>query len=207
MRPLEILVSLANLLAFCIVATPRLRAIHWMGYLALITALIAGIQILVEGPRWEMIPAYVFAGLLALVWLLQNFAPAGGIIGQLLTNRFTIGLSVGLGVLGLAVSIALPVVLPVFHFPRPTGPYQIGTVTYHWVEPHGLFSWLFLDSPPLLPFSLSILLVLPPHMSGASCSAQLSLTRSAMNSSTISLRNSWAQAVSREHGRVVLPKT
>lgn len=54
MRPVEILLSLANLLTFCILAIPRLRAIHWMGYLALITVLIAGIQMLVEGPRWQM---------------------------------------------------------------------------------------------------------------------------------------------------------
>ena len=77
MSPLEILLSLATRLAFCILATPRLRALHWMGYVALITVLIAGIQIRVEGPRWEMIPAYVFAGVFALVWLLPNFAPAG----------------------------------------------------------------------------------------------------------------------------------
>ena len=60
------------------------------------------------------------------------------------------------------------------------------------VEPHGLFSWLFLDSPHLLPFSLSIPLVLPLLSTRASCSAHLSLIRSAMSSSTISLRKSWA---------------
>ena len=36
--------------------------------------------------------------------------------------------------LGLAVSIILPEVIPVFRFPPPTGPYGIGTVTYHWVD-------------------------------------------------------------------------
>ena len=40
----------------------------------------------------------------------------------------------GLAVLGLAMSIALPIVLPVFHFPIPGGPYAIGTLTYHWVD-------------------------------------------------------------------------
>jgi predicted dienelactone hydrolase len=142
MRPIEILLSLANLLTFCILALPRLSEIPWMGSVALITVVIAGIQILVEGPRWQMIPAYLLAGLFSLVWLLQNFAPAGSIIGQILTNPFVIGLSVGLGVLGLAVSIALPLVLPVFHFPRPGGAYQIGTVTYYWVDTsrHEIFS-------------------------------------------------------------------
>ncbi|MEO8613075.1 MAG: carboxylic ester hydrolase [Chloroflexota bacterium] len=142
MRPVETLLSLANLLTFCILVIPQLRAIHWIDYLALITVLIAVGQILVEGSRWQMVPAYVLAGLFGLVCLLQNFVPASGIIAQILTNRFVIGLSVGLGVLGLASSIALPMILPIFHFPRPTGQYQIGTVTYHWVDTsrHEIFS-------------------------------------------------------------------
>ncbi|MBA3869283.1 MAG: carboxylic ester hydrolase [Anaerolineae bacterium] len=142
MRPIETLLSLGNILTFCILAIPQLRAIYWMGYLALITVLIAVAQMLVEGPRWQMIPAYGLTVLFSLVWLLQNFAPMGGIIGQLLTNRFAIGLSVGLGVLGLAVATALPIILPIFRFPHPGGPYPIGTVTYHWVDTsrHEIFS-------------------------------------------------------------------
>lgn len=142
MRSLEILLSFANLLTFCILALPRLGTIRGMRYVARITVLIAASQLIVEGLRWQMIPAYVLAGLFCLVWLLQNFAPLGGSSGPILTNRVTSGLSAGLGVLGLAVSIALPLVLPVFHFPRPRGPYQIGTVTYHWVDTkrHELFS-------------------------------------------------------------------
>jgi pimeloyl-ACP methyl ester carboxylesterase len=137
MRPLEILLSLANLLIFCILAIPRLGAIHWMGYLAPITVLIAGIQMLVEGPRWQMVPAYALTMIFFLIWLFGIVMPGG-----IHVNRLIAGVGVGLGVLGLAVSIALPTVLPVFHFPRPSGPYQIGTVTYHWVDTsrHEIFS-------------------------------------------------------------------
>src|SRR5438034_9504830 len=59
------------------------------------------------------------------------------------------------------------------------------------VEPPGLFSWLFLDSSHLLPFSLSIPLFLLSPTSSTSSSARLSLIRSGINSSTTSLRNSW----------------
>lgn len=38
-------------------------------------------------------------------------------------------------VLVLVIALALPILLPVFHFPKPTGPYAIGTLTYHWVDP------------------------------------------------------------------------
>ena len=49
--------------------------------------------------------------------------------------RFGVALAFGLFVLGLGIFIALPKILPVFHFPRPSGPHAIGTLTYHWVDP------------------------------------------------------------------------
>jgi hypothetical protein len=51
MRPVETLLLFANLLTFFVLAVPRLRAMRWTRYLALITLLIAGAQALVEGPR------------------------------------------------------------------------------------------------------------------------------------------------------------
>ena len=29
---------------------------------------------------------------------------------------------------------ALPMALPVFNFPHPSGPYAIGALTYHWID-------------------------------------------------------------------------
>jgi predicted dienelactone hydrolase len=134
MRPFEILLSFANLAAFFALAVPRLRTIRWMGYLAPIALLIAGTQALVEGPRVQMVLAYALAGLFFLVWLLQTIGPTAAPAGQGWTNRLVSGLAIGLGVLGLAVSIVLPTILPVFRFPHPTGHYGIGTLTYHWVD-------------------------------------------------------------------------
>jgi predicted dienelactone hydrolase len=129
MRPLEILLSLANLLIFCILAIPRLRTMHWMGYLALITVLAAGIQMLVEGPRWQMVPAYALTAIFFLIWLLAIVIPGGNHV-----NRVVSFLGAGVGVLVLLISVALPILMPVFHFPKPTGPYAIGTLTYHWID-------------------------------------------------------------------------
>ena len=134
MRPIEILLVVANLLTFFVLVIPPLRAVRWMGYAALIALLIAGMQVLVEGYRWQMIAAYALSGLLFLVWLRQTIVPAGTALGGGLDNRLAAGLAIGLGVLALAVSIVLPIVLPVFRFPPPTGPYAIGTLTYHWVD-------------------------------------------------------------------------
>jgi predicted dienelactone hydrolase len=129
MRPFEILLSIAYLLTFCTLAIPQLRAIHWIGYLALITTLIAGLQMLVEGPRWQMIPAYGLTAIFLSIWVLRSVIPGGNH-----ANRAVSFLGAGMGVLVLLISIALPILMPVFHFPKPSGPYAIGTLTYHWID-------------------------------------------------------------------------
>lgn len=132
MRSIEILLSVANLLTFFVLAIPQLHAIRWTGYVALIALLLAIAQVLIESPRWQIVPAYVLTGLFLLVWLLQNIA--GAMVDPFITNRLSAGLAVGLGVFGLVISIALPVIIPVFRFLAPSGPYQIGTLTYHWID-------------------------------------------------------------------------
>jgi hypothetical protein len=75
MRPLELLLVLVNLLTFAVLVVPRLHAVRWLGYVAYIAVLIAIAQMIVEGPRWQMVPAYVLTALFLLVWLLQRTAP------------------------------------------------------------------------------------------------------------------------------------
>ena len=43
-------------------------------------------------------------------------------------------LTFGLAVIGSTFAIVLSLAFPVFRFPHPTGPYEIGTLTYHWVD-------------------------------------------------------------------------
>jgi Platelet-activating factor acetylhydrolase, isoform II len=129
MRPLELLLVLVNVLTLIVLAIPPLHAMRWTGYVAIIAVLIAIAQMIIEGPRWQMVPAYVLTGLLFLVWLLQRTALAGRPV-----NRLAAGLAIALAALALVISAALPIVTPVFRFPRPSGPYAIGTLTYHWVD-------------------------------------------------------------------------
>ncbi len=134
MRPLEIALSLANVLILCMLTIPRLRTRRWMGNITFIALPIAGIQILVEGPRWQMIPAYVLSGFFVLAWLLFIVVSGTRFTERMVLHPLEIGLLIGLAVLGLTVSIALPMIFPVFHFPKPTGRYAIGTLTYHWID-------------------------------------------------------------------------
>ncbi|GHO91142.1 carboxylic ester hydrolase [Reticulibacter mediterranei] len=135
MRPLEILLTIcANLIAFLVVAVPRLRAARWSGYVILITFVLAGVQVPLEGPRWQMVPAYVLTALFALVWVVQRFTSLGKGVKQERMWRIVAGLVSVLAIIGMALSVALPILLPVYSFPRPSGPYGIGTVTYHWTD-------------------------------------------------------------------------
>jgi hypothetical protein len=134
MRPLQIVLLAADLGAFLLLVAPLPSGAPWLRHAALIALPAIGAQVLVEGPRWQMVPAYALAGLFCLVWLPRTVRPAGRPPARGRTRRLAAGLGVGLGVLGLAVSTALPIILPVFGFPHPTGPYAIGTLTYHWVD-------------------------------------------------------------------------
>ncbi len=130
MRPLEILLTLANLAAFLVLAFPRLRATR-AAQLAPIAALLsAGAQILVEGARWQMTPAYAMSVLLLMACLPLGAKCSRGALWR-------IGGYVGatMGTVVLALSSLLPLAFPVFRFPPPTGPYAIGTLTYHWIDP------------------------------------------------------------------------
>lgn len=130
MRPIETLLILGNLLTLFVWVVSLPRAVHWMRYSVCMALLIVIAQVFLEGPRWPMSPAYALTGLFFLTWLLQHFAPMREPGRQKRPKR----LASGLGILGLVVSIVLPMILPVFHFPHPSGPYGIGTLTYHWVD-------------------------------------------------------------------------
>ncbi|GCE09949.1 carboxylic ester hydrolase [Dictyobacter aurantiacus] len=132
---------MANLLTFVVFVVPRLHASGWTSSIVLVTFAVAGFQILVEGPRWQMVPAYVLTGLLLLVWGVERLVKSNRIAKDLLSNRLVVGGTIILCLLDLLLAASLPIVFPVFHFPRPSGPYQIGTLTYHWVESrHEIFS-------------------------------------------------------------------
>ena len=124
---------LANLLAMLVLAVPLRGAMRWLRLAAPMALPVAVAQVAAQGPRWQMVPAYVLAALSFLVWLL-NTSSAGAPSVRQAPHRFAAAAGIGLGLLGLVVSMALPLVLPVFRFAPPGGPYAIGTLSYHWVD-------------------------------------------------------------------------
>ena len=82
------------------------------------------LHLLFEGYRWQMLPIDATSVGLAIVNLhtqrkAEQRPRRAGLI---------------LALVGLILGVALLLLLPVPRFPRPSGPYPIGTVSYHWID-------------------------------------------------------------------------
>ena len=76
-----------------------------------------------------MIPAYVLtAGFLVAAWL-RTWATT-----ERKRSKFRTVILAILGVIGLLIALALPFLLPVSNLPEPSGPYAVGTTTYHIID-------------------------------------------------------------------------
>ncbi|RAV19583.1 alpha/beta hydrolase family protein [Paenibacillus contaminans] len=85
------------------------------------------VQFAIEGGRWQMIPAYMTPVVLTAYFFLGKRKEGG-------RSRVKVTFQAAILTVYLLVSIALPTVMPVFSFEKPTGPYSVGTTVYHWVD-------------------------------------------------------------------------
>lgn len=88
-----------------------------------------GLQYLVEGYRWQMVPIYAAAAITIVVAVWDLVSPSGDLIDRRRSSRSATWATVGLGVVSL-----LPLALPVVDVPgEPAGP--VGTVSYVAIDP------------------------------------------------------------------------
>jgi len=119
MRPLEIIIPVL-LAVYLLWWHPRLIAIQLLPVLA---SLISVVHLVVEGYRWQMIPIYLLTTLITLFSLKRIRSTTDGKpVGSILT------------LILLAVSTALPILLPVPSIPVPDGPYQVGTTIFELTD-------------------------------------------------------------------------
>ena len=120
MQNLEVLLLIASsaYIGFFRPINKNLNKLYVLGLLVLVLA----IHLVFNGPRWQMIPAYIL-WLIAIITAMMQSGRKPAIILRVL--KIT-----GLLVL-LALSIALPSALPVFDLPQATGPYTVGTMDIH----------------------------------------------------------------------------
>ncbi|MFE4711589.1 alpha/beta hydrolase family protein [Paenibacillus sp. NPDC056722] len=101
-----------------------------------VSAIIMLVHGVIEGMRWPMIPAYVMTALPLVIFAVSLKSKSRQAGKQTARKRSIVKLVLLtlLTVIYSAVAVALPVLLPVFTFNKPSGPYKIGTVTYDWKD-------------------------------------------------------------------------
>ena len=60
MRPIEALLLLADLLALIVLSAPPLGTMRWLRLSPVAALAVAIAQVIIEGPRWQMLPAMRF---------------------------------------------------------------------------------------------------------------------------------------------------
>lgn len=128
MRPLEILIPaiLAIYLLYPLTGYKRPLAV---GILPAFSFIVIVVHASIEGMRWQMIPLYVFT-VVTLLFSIPNFFRRSQIADQGMKRTWRVSLSLIL----LALSTALPILLPVPSIPNPGGPYQVGTRIYELTD-------------------------------------------------------------------------
>jgi len=119
MRPLEIFIPIL-LIFYLVWRHPRPLAIRLAPALAVLATLL---HFATEGYRWQMIPLYVLTPLLALSSLSKLFGTSDW---KPIASYLTVGL--------VALATALPILLPVPRIPTPSGPFQVGTRSFEFLD-------------------------------------------------------------------------
>lgn len=124
MRIFEIMMLVGNVMLWIV---DRWFSRKGVGAAGCLTIGIALLHFFFEGYRWQMVPLYA----LTAGYLLYLFVKA-----RRHKERSEQPHSIWRFLLPLllAVSAILPILLPVFKIDSPSGPYSVGTVTYHWTD-------------------------------------------------------------------------
>ncbi len=133
MRPLEFLILVTLFLSLFGRWFPPIKRSRLIDLLPSLAVLLTVIHLALERFRWQMVPAY---GLILLLFLLSlpriirsdRPADAGSSRRVLAITGFLLRLPVFVFV------AALPILLPVFRLPEPTGPFPVGTTKLHLVD-------------------------------------------------------------------------
>ena len=129
MRLFEILIFVVILPVLLWPLLPWRRP-RWVDFLPGTAVLLMIVQLVAEGYRWQMLPAYVLVVLLFLVTLPRLRSNPS------LEKKWS-GWAIAGSVLGLLIwfaVLALPYLLPVPRLPEVTGPHAIGTQTFHLLD-------------------------------------------------------------------------
>jgi predicted dienelactone hydrolase len=135
MRLFETLTLITLLLSLLSFFVSRGKRPRWMAFLPSLAVLLVLAHLVLEGYRWQMVPAYVLTVLtfLSTVRAIMQGTDLMGKPSSRGRRALTI-IGTVLDLLVLIVAAALPALLPVFRLPEPTGPYAVGTRYFYWID-------------------------------------------------------------------------
>jgi predicted dienelactone hydrolase len=133
MRVFEILILVTLFVRFIGYSFPSIRRSHWIDVLPSLTVLLTVMHLVLEKYRLQMVPAYGLT-LLLFVLSLRQHRRGGQPQDKKMPNRASILTGFLFRLLIFSVIAALPIILPVFRLPDPTGQYQIGTTKLYLVD-------------------------------------------------------------------------
>ena len=118
MRPFEILTLILATGTFVALKTHKKRTAFL--YLLFTTSLCSILQYYIEGNRWQFTPVLYSLPLMYVFHKIKSgplSIPKSLFLASMLFSGFILSLTI-----------------PVFQLPKPGGPYQVGTQTFHWID-------------------------------------------------------------------------
>jgi predicted dienelactone hydrolase len=92
-------------------------------------------HLVIERSRWQMVPAYLWCSVFLVLAIYRLTAPAEETSPpRRLPVRILAIAGKAVAVIALLLTAAIPWLVPVVDFPEPTGPYAVGTTTFHVVD-------------------------------------------------------------------------
>jgi predicted dienelactone hydrolase len=132
MRPLEILVTGALLVALVGRLIPGIRNRRTITLMPLVAGLLIPVQMAIEGCRWQMVPMYAISGVFFMVSLLPAYRRSDGKFFVRI-RLLRIMLNTLLFLLFFS-ALLFPLLLPVVDLPAPSGPYTVGKRSFHMID-------------------------------------------------------------------------
>ncbi|HDR4733429.1 TPA: carboxylic ester hydrolase [Bacillus cereus] len=100
---------------------------RWFLFILTVAFGVVVVQLIVEGYRWQMIPAYLSPVILTICYLFVG--PKNNVKSYVAVTFKTLLL-----VMYLAIAVLLPSLMPVVLFEKTSGPLKVGTTLYHWID-------------------------------------------------------------------------
>lgn len=135
MRLFEILFIIVNIFMFSWILFAKRKPVPRLVIGFGVSAIFMLLHAIMEGLRWQMLPTYVITVIPLVLVAVKRMSKRQDVKWETKkTSRLHFIMVTALGVIYSVIAVTLPLVLPVFIFEEPTGPYKIGTVTYDWKD-------------------------------------------------------------------------